>query len=165
MSRRDDERAAARSGHWSESSPNVSGVCVPGVGIEPTYSFEWGILSPLRLPFRHPGLGCAASMVPDARGDGNARSLCGLVDAVARGSAAMREMGRRKTKTAARSAAVGWRPGSESNRARRTPQLRLRTNAPPRAMKTKRRDGGLGRNRTGVHGFAGRCMTTLPPGR
>src|SRR5690606_9224220 len=25
-------------------------------------------------------------------------------------------------------------------------------------------DGGLGRNRTGVHGFAGRCMTTLPPG-
>ena len=25
--------------------------------------------------------------------------------------------------------------------------------------------GGLGRNRTGVHGFAGRCMTTLPPGR
>ena len=26
-------------------------------------------------------------------------------------------------------------------------------------------NGGLGRNRTGVHGFAGRCMTTLPPGR
>ena len=25
--------------------------------------------------------------------------------------------------------------------------------------------GGLGRNRTGVRGFAGRCMTTLPPGR
>jgi hypothetical protein len=25
-------------------------------------------------------------------------------------------------------------------------------------------DGGQGRNRTGVHGFAGRCMTTLPPG-
>src|SRR5688500_3298107 len=23
--------------------------------------------------------------------------------------------------------------------------------------------GGGGRNRTGVHGFAGRCMTTLPP--
>src|SRR3972149_9689159 len=23
--------------------------------------------------------------------------------------------------------------------------------------------GGWGRNRTGVHGFAGRCMTTLPP--
>ena len=23
--------------------------------------------------------------------------------------------------------------------------------------------GGEGRNRTGVHGFAGRCMTTLPP--
>jgi len=27
------------------------------------------------------------------------------------------------------------------------------------------RFGGLGRNRTGVHGFAGRCMTTLPPGQ
>ena len=26
------------------------------------------------------------------------------------------------------------------------------------------RSGGGGRNRTGVHGFAGRCMTTLPPG-
>ena len=25
-------------------------------------------------------------------------------------------------------------------------------------------DGGLGRNRTGVRGFAVRCMTTLPPG-
>ncbi len=24
-------------------------------------------------------------------------------------------------------------------------------------------NGGWGRNRTGVHGFAGRCMTTLPP--
>jgi hypothetical protein len=24
-------------------------------------------------------------------------------------------------------------------------------------------DGGWGRNRTGVHGFAGRCITTLPP--
>ncbi len=26
------------------------------------------------------------------------------------------------------------------------------------------RNGGQGRNRTGVDGFAGRCMTTLPPG-
>ncbi len=25
--------------------------------------------------------------------------------------------------------------------------------------------GGGGRNRTGVHGFAGRCITTLPPRR
>ena len=25
-------------------------------------------------------------------------------------------------------------------------------------------NGGQGRNRTGVHGFAGRCITTLPPG-
>jgi hypothetical protein len=24
-------------------------------------------------------------------------------------------------------------------------------------------NGGWGRNRTGVHGFAGRCITTLPP--
>ena len=28
-----------------------------------------------------------------------------------------------------------------------------------------RKAGGGGRNRTGVHGFAGRCMTTLPPRR
>ena len=28
---------------------------VPGVGLEPTRSCEQGILSPLRLPFRHPG--------------------------------------------------------------------------------------------------------------
>ena len=27
---------------------------VPGVGIEPTWDFSRGILSPLRLPFRHP---------------------------------------------------------------------------------------------------------------
>src|SRR5690606_39591825 len=28
-----------------------------------------------------------------------------------------------------------------------------------------KRTGGQGRNRTGVHGFAGRCITTLPPGQ
>ena len=28
----------------------------------------------------------------------------------------------------------------------------------------KREDGGPDRNRTGVRGFAGRCITTLPPG-
>ncbi len=28
---------------------------VPGVGFEPTHSCERRILSPLRLPFRHPG--------------------------------------------------------------------------------------------------------------
>ncbi len=32
--------------------------------------------------------------------------------------------------------------------------------APPSGL-----DGGGGRNRTGVHGFAGRCITTLPPRR
>src|SRR5207302_95721 len=31
--------------------------------------------------------------------------------------------------------------------------------------KTKLKSRGGGRNRTGVHGFAGRCMTTLPPRR
>ncbi len=30
---------------------------VPGVGFEPTRSCERRILSPLRLPFRHPGTG------------------------------------------------------------------------------------------------------------
>src|SRR5262245_10304731 len=35
------------------------------------------------------------------------------------------------------------------------------TNYATRAVKG--RVGGGGRNRTGVHGFAGRCMTTLPP--
>ena len=29
----------------------------------------------------------------------------------------------------------------------------------------REQSGGGGRNRTGVHGFAGRCMTTLPPRR
>ena len=28
---------------------------------------------------------------------------------------------------------------------------------------TRAKDGGAGRNRTGVHGVAVRCMTTLPP--
>ncbi len=28
---------------------------VPGAGIEPAWDFSRGILSPLRLPFRHPG--------------------------------------------------------------------------------------------------------------
>lgn len=30
-------------------------------------------------------------------------------------------------------------------------------------IKNRMDTGGGGRNRTGVHGFAGRCMTTLPP--
>ena len=33
----------------------------------------------------------------------------------------------------------------------------------PSSGNSRRDDGGGGRNRTGVHGFAGRCMTTLPP--
>ncbi len=31
------------------------------------------------------------------------------------------------------------------------------------ASQVLERNGGWGRNRTGVHGFAGRCITTLPP--
>ena len=38
-----------------------------------------------------------------------------------------------------------------------------RADTPPRGR--RRVCGGWGRNRTGVHGFAGRCMTTLPPSR
>ena len=34
-----------------------------------------------------------------------------------------------------------------------------------RAWQMGKIDGGGGRNRTGVHGFAGRCITTLPPRR
>ena len=34
-----------------------------------------------------------------------------------------------------------------------------------RNRQSGRKIGGWGRNRTGVHGFAGRCMTTLPPSR
>ena len=30
-------------------------------------------------------------------------------------------------------------------------------------IKNRMNAGGGGRNRTGVHGFAGRCITTLPP--
>jgi hypothetical protein len=37
----------------------------------------------------------------------------------------------------------------------------LRLPISPPGLKT----GGWGRNRTGVHGFAGRCITTLPPSR
>ncbi len=33
------------------------------------------------------------------------------------------------------------------------------------ASKNRMDSGGGRRNRTGVHGFAGRCMTTLPPRR
>ena len=40
----------------------------------------------------------------------------------------------------------------------------LRLPIPPPGLGSRRVDfGGWGRNRTGVHGFAGRCMTTLPP--
>lgn len=31
------------------------GEMVPGVGLEPTWPCSQGILSPQRLPFRHPG--------------------------------------------------------------------------------------------------------------
>ena len=33
----------------------LDSIQMPGVGIEPTWDFSRGILSPLRLPFRHPG--------------------------------------------------------------------------------------------------------------
>lgn len=33
---------------------------VPEAGLEPARPFGQGILSPLRLPFRHPGMGCQA---------------------------------------------------------------------------------------------------------
>ena len=36
---------------------------VPGVGIEPTWDFSRGILSPLRLPFRHPGNSLSSIML------------------------------------------------------------------------------------------------------
>ena len=39
------------------------------------------------------------------------------------------------------------------------------TNFAIRAMKWHKRIGGGGRNRTGVDGFAGRCITTLLPRR
>jgi hypothetical protein len=29
---------------------------MPGVGVEPTWAEALGVLSPLRLPFRHPGV-------------------------------------------------------------------------------------------------------------
>ena len=45
--------------------------------------------------------------------------------------------------------------------------LPWRRRSPPRSGDgaCARPHGGLGRNRTGVRGFAVRCMTTLPPGR
>jgi hypothetical protein len=65
-----------------------------------------------------------------------------------------------------------WCPGPESNRHafRRgiLSPLCLPVSPPGRAATVfaaigPKRSGGGGRNRTGVHGFAGRCMTTLPP--
>jgi hypothetical protein len=38
---------------------------VPGEGIEPTRPFGQGILSPLRLPFRHPGVSPIHSVTDD----------------------------------------------------------------------------------------------------
>jgi hypothetical protein len=53
-------------------------------------------------------------------------------------------------------------PVSPSGPARRMPDDAVRDQ---RFGALREKDGGLGRNRTGVRGFAGRCMTTLPPGR
>jgi hypothetical protein len=80
---------------------------VPGVGLEPTYPFEWGILSPLRLPFRHPG---SAHSVPERQADGNQRRMHGA------GNKKPAEAGSRETKLLKRVTAETWRPGSESNR-------------------------------------------------
>ena len=59
-----------------------------------------------------------------------------------------------------------WCPGPESNRhaafAARDFKSLVSTSFTTRASWSI---GGGGRNRTGVHGFAGRCMTTLPPRR
>ncbi len=41
--------------HSSKAQRIVSRKCMPGVGFEPTRAEAPGILSPLRLPFRHPG--------------------------------------------------------------------------------------------------------------
>ena len=44
--------------------------------------------------------------------------------------------------------------------------LRLPIPPPGQVHRRKNKEtGGWGRNRTGVHGFAGRCITTLPPSR
>jgi hypothetical protein len=43
--------------------------------------------------------------------------------------------------------------------------LCLPVSPPGQSRIVAEKSGGGGRNRTGVHGFAGRCMTTLPPRR
>ena len=44
-----------RSGDPPDSLPYPTLRQVPGAGIEPAWDISRGILSPLRLPFRHPG--------------------------------------------------------------------------------------------------------------
>ena len=40
---------------WLAMRSCIQRSMVPGVGVEPTRPFRLGILSPLRMPFRHPG--------------------------------------------------------------------------------------------------------------
>lgn len=59
-----------------------------------------------------------------------------------------------------------WCPGPDSNRHRSNLPRDFKSLAS--TYSATRADfqnklGGWGRNRTGVHGFAGRCITTLPP--
>ena len=58
-----------RHGAWADaltqrSTFSVGAVLVPGAGIEPALPIGKGILSPLRLPFRHPGPGRTSRFLP-----------------------------------------------------------------------------------------------------
>lgn len=54
---------------------------------------------------------------------------------------------------------------AKTHSAKQSPQRRNIADNKKPAEAGFRNTGGLGRNRTGVRGFAGRCMTTLPPGQ
>ena len=58
-----------RHGAWADaltqrSTFSLGAVLVPGAGIEPALPIGKGILSPLRLPFRHPGPGRTSRFLP-----------------------------------------------------------------------------------------------------
>jgi hypothetical protein len=110
---------------------------VPGVGVEPTWPCGRGILSPLRLPVSPPG---------------RSRIMRGRRERSRLASPSRKPMNRKRLRVAA----MGRSHRTETRRG----ELEVRGSR----RRERSQHGGQGRNRTGVRGFAGRCMTTLPPG-
>ena len=123
---------------------------MPGTGLEPVWPCGLGILSPLRLPVSPPGLLADPSLdllrarfgnleQPDRSLRRRVPIFLPVLQRAQRYAEPLREL---------RLAEAG----------------RCANSLDPIALHVSRRRkvGGESRNRTGVHGFAGRCMTTLP---